>query len=129
MQGVQLTLFDISETRETFSPFRAMSKMSIDEIFCIAGKVLTSIISMIGLIVILSGVVETNRREEEIEEWVYRRDEDEELLMGAFDVIDTFQLRMISPAQKRMVLKDAIKRKMRRDRSWRNKIKTDLCLQ
>jgi len=126
MEAIQLSLFEIPAQNRTLSPFRAMSKVSIDEIFCLIGKVLTSLISMIGLIAILTASIEASRKEERIEELIYRRKEDEELLKEGTPDWGWFDRISVSKDQRRMIILDQIKRKMQRNKAWRSGIEKEL---
>jgi hypothetical protein len=124
MQSVQLQLFDPPE--QSFSPFKWMQGVSIDEVFCYIGKTLSAVIVLFGLMCVLNGAIQEAKREDKIEELIYRRNEDEELFDEATPNFTTYQKLTTSKAQKRMIVRSEIRKKWKRERMWRRAIEKQL---
>ncbi len=126
MKATQLTMFDISEQRETFSPFRLMQRATIDDVFCIVGKAIAGLIGVVGIAVIMCGAVGEARRQERIEEVIYKRREDDDLLDEAMPDLCFLSKKTISKNQRKMIVREQIRKKWKRERMWRREIEKQI---
>lgn len=124
MQSVQLQLFDPPE--QSFSPFKWMQGVSIDEVFCYIGKTLSAVIVLFGLVCVLNGAIQEARKEDKIEELIYRKNEEDEVFDEATPDFTNYQKLTTSDNQKRMIVRAEIRKKWKRERMWRRAIEKQL---
>jgi hypothetical protein len=126
MKSVQQTSFDLPTQKVAFSPFAAMQKVRIDEVLCYVAKSFSALVVLIGLMCVLNGAIQEGKREDKIEELIYRKGEEDEMFEQSTPTFTDYQRKITSRNQRRMIIRDALRRKWDSDRIWRRRIANEL---
>lgn len=105
-----------------FSLIKLLGKVWVDDLLMHIGRAVGCLIGTVGLVVVLSGQIAEVRREEKIEELIYRRKEDNVLLDEATPDFSKWDRLALSPNHRKMIIRDAIKKRHERNRPWANRI-------
>jgi hypothetical protein len=129
MKTATIQLIKSCSEKQPFSLIKLLGKVWIDDLLLYVSRIVGCLIGTVGLVIVLSGQIVEVRREEKIEELIYRRKEDDSLLNEATPDFTKWDRLALSPDHRKMIIRDAIKKRRAKNRPWANTIDSTLNVQ